>query len=138
MWLPGPYTLMVAEWLVRQGGPILRRRLLKATPSDVLFEGEATLERGGEPVRGVLSVTPSALVFTPNSFAERGAAISMSLDGIEEVSPARSRLFGLIPASRNALKVRSRRGVFRFRVDADDRDLWVRQIEAVRKAASGA
>ncbi len=132
MWLPGPLTLMVAEFLLRQGTPLLRSRLTKTPPSDVLFEGEARLEHGGEPVNGILSVTPSALVFTPNTVRARHAAVTLPLDGIDEVAADRSRIFGLIPASRNALKVRSERGIFRFRVDGDDRDTWLRQIEVAR------
>ncbi|MCK9485755.1 MAG: hypothetical protein M0R73_03500 [Dehalococcoidia bacterium] len=136
MWLPGPYTLMVAEWVVRQGLPIVRGRLVKAPPRDVLFEGEASLERGGEPVRGLLSVTSRGLVFTPFSLRAQRDAMALPFEGIEEVAPVRSRFLGLIPASRNALKVRSTRGIFRFRVDGDDRDLWLRRIEAARSAAA--
>lgn len=135
MWVPNPYYLMVAEWLLRQGLPIVRSRLVKAPPRDVLFEGEASLEHGGEPVRGLLSVTSGGLVFTPFSVRARRAALALPFEGIEDVSPARSRLFGLIPSSRNALKVRSAQGIFRFRVDGDDRETWLRHIQAAREGA---
>ena len=133
MWLPGPITMMVAEFLVRQGAPLLRRRLLAVPPRDVLFEGDASLERGAEPVRGLLSVTPDTLTFTPFSRRARRDSLMLPFEAIEDVSAGRSRLFGLIPASRNALKVRSTRGIFRFRVEAEDRDTWLRQIEAARE-----
>lgn len=124
--------MMVAEVLFRQGLPMVQRRLLKAPPRDVLFEGQASLEHGGEPVRGILSVTPRRLVFTPHSVRARFSEVDLPLEAIEDVSAARSRFLGLIPASRNALKVRSERGIFRFRVDAEDRDAWLGQIEEAR------
>lgn len=134
MWAPNPIYWMVAEWLVKQGLPIVRSRLAKAVPRDVLFEGEASLEHGGEPVRGVLAVTSAGLTFLPRHLANQRLAVTIPFRDIDDVSPARSRLFGLIPASRTALKVRSTQGIFRFRVDGEDRDLWLRAINAAQTA----
>lgn len=130
-WIPNPLYFMVGEWLLRNGGPIVARRLTKSPPtSDVLFEGEAKLEHGPENIMGLLSVTPSAVVFTPASIRTRGAATSIPLAEIEEITPTKGRLLGLIPSSNNGIKFRTRRGIFRFRVDSSDRATWLRELRS--------
>ena len=138
VWLPGPLSLLLVEWVVRAGAPMVRQRLMKAPPREVLFEGAAALERGAEQVDGMLSVTREAVVFTPGSLRTRSLATDIPLEEVERAVPASSRLLGLLPVWPNAIKLRTRRGIFRFIVDRADRDLWVREIEEARRATSDA
>jgi len=136
--IPNPIYWMVGEWLLRNGMPVLKRSLAKSPPSaeSILFEGEARLEHGPENISGLLAVTPSALTFTPSGIRTRGAAASIPLDDIEEVTSTKGRFLGLIPAKNNGLKLRTRRGIFRFRIDPDDRDAWLREIRAAQALAA--
>ena len=135
-WVPNPLYLMVGEWLLRNGGPLVLRRFVRTPPAaSVLFEGEARLEHGPENIRGLLSLTPSELVFTPSAIRTRGAGVAFRLADIEEISATKGRLLGLIPFWNNGLKVRTRRGVFRFRVDGSDRPAWLRELRAAHAAA---
>ncbi len=129
-WVPNPVYWMVGEWLLRAGVPFVAARLAKAPPpaERVLFEGEARLEHGPEKIGGLLSVTPSTLVFTPSAIRTRGTAHAIPLVDIESIEATRGRLFGLIPLWRSGLKIRTRRGIFRFRVDHTDRSAWLREL----------
>ena len=130
--LPNPAYWMVGEWLLRTGVPFVAARLAKAPPAAerVLFEGEARLEHGPENVGGLLSVTPLTLVFTPSGLRTRGAANAIPLAEIDEITATKGRFLGLIPLWNNGLKVRTRRGIFRFRVDRSDRSRWLRELRS--------
>jgi hypothetical protein len=132
--IPNPIYWMVGEWILRNGMPIVRRSLAKSPPSaeSVLFEGEARLEHGPENISGLLAVTPSTLTFTPSGIRTRGAAASIPLGEIDEVSLTKGRFLGLLPGKNNGIKVRTRRGIFRFRIDPDDRDHWLREIRTAQ------
>ncbi|MGE3960450.1 MAG: hypothetical protein AB7F65_02060 [Dehalococcoidia bacterium] len=134
--VPNPIYWMVGEWLLRNGLPIVTNHLTKTPPQEhVLFEGEARLEHGPENITGLLSVTPSSLVFTPSGIRTRGAATALPLHDIDEVTPTKGRILGVIPARGDGLKVKARRGIFRFRVDPDDRDRWLREIRTAQAMA---
>lgn len=132
VWVPNPIYLMVGEWLLRNGVPIVARRLVKAPPSPalVLFEGEARLEHGPENIDGLLSVTTSHVIFTPTSIRTRGAASAIPLADVEEIEGVKGRFLGLIPLWNNGIKLRTRRGIFRFRVDPSDRGAWLRELRS--------
>jgi hypothetical protein len=135
-WLPNPLYFVVGEWLVRNGAPIVRRTLAKSPPTvNVVFEGEARLEHGPESIDGLLTLTTAALAFTPRGIRTRGAAISLPLAEIDEVTPTRARLFGLVPFRNEGFKVRTHRGIYRFRVDGSDRSTWLRELRAALRAA---
>lgn len=136
--IPNPIYWMVGEWLLRNGMPIVKRSLTKTPPpaEAVLFEGEARLEHGPENIAGLLAVTSSALTFTPSGIRTRGAAASIPLEEIDEVTATKGRFLGLVPVKNNGLKVRTRRGIFRFRIDPDDRDHWVREIRTAQAMAA--
>lgn len=130
-WVPNPLYLMVGEWLLRNGMPVVLRRLTRTPPvAVILFEGEAKLEHGPENVVGLLSVTPSTLVFAPRALRTRGTAAAIPLAEVEDIAATRGRLFGLIPFWNNGIKVRTKRGIFRFRVDSADRPTWMRELHA--------
>lgn len=135
-WVPGPFSFMVGEWLLRNGVPLVTSRFIRSAPSTrILFEGQARLEHGPENVSGLLSLTPSDLVFTPSGFRTRNAQITLPLAEIDDVVATKARFLGLIPVKDNGIKVRSRRGIFRFRVDPEDRDDWLREIRTARAMA---
>lgn len=135
-WLPNPLYFVVGEWLLRNGAPLVRRTLAKSPPStNVVFEGEARLEHGPQHVDGLLSLTTTALVFTPSGIRTRGVATSLPLAEVQEVTPTRARLLGLIPSRNDGFKVRTHRGIFRFRVDGSDRSTWLRELRAALAAS---
>ncbi len=137
-WLPNPLYLLVGEWLVRSGVPLVRRSLAKSPPTvNVVFEGEARLEHGPQHIDGLLSLTTTALVFTPTGIRARGAATSLPLAEVQQVTPTRARLLGLIPFRNDGFKVRTHRGIFRFRVDASDRSTWLRELRGALATVHG-
>ena len=135
--VPNPIYWIVGEWLLRNGMPIVKRSLTKSPPpaESILFEGEARLEHGTENITGLLAVTPSALTFTPSGIRTRGAAAAIPLEEIDEVALTKGRFLGLVPFKNNGIKVRTRRGIFRFRIDPDDRDAWLREIRTAQTMA---
>jgi len=129
--IPNPVYFIVGEWLIKNGAPLLRRSLTKTPPTtNILFEGEARLEHGPESVDGLLSLTSDAVVFTPRGIRTRGAAAVIRLDDIDEISETKGRILGLIPAQNNGIKLRTRRGIYRFRVDSGDRATWLRELRS--------
>jgi len=133
-WIPNPVYFIVGEWLIKSGAPLLRRTLTKTPPvANILFEGEARLEHGPESVDGLLSLTSDAIVFTPRGIRTRGAAALLRLEDIDEISESRGRILGLIPAQNNGIKLRTRRGIYRFRVDSDDRSAWLHELRAAHR-----
>jgi len=133
--IPNPVYFIVGEWLIKNGAPLLRRTLAKTPPTmDILFEGEARLEHGPESVDGLLSLTSEAIVFTPRGIRTRGAAALIRLDDIDEIAETKGRILGLIPAQNNGIKLRTRRGIYRFRVDSSDRATWLRQLRTAHAA----
>lgn len=128
--LPNPFYFMIVEWIVRAGTPLVIRRFSRPLLMEILFEGDATFERGSGAVAGLLAITRTHLLFTPRGAWARGPVLQLPLDEIEEVTPVTRRLLGLVPLASNVIKIRSRRGIFRFTVDRSDRDRWLREIEA--------
>jgi hypothetical protein len=130
--IPNPYYLIALQWALRNGAPIVIRRLSRASAptqfeSEPRFQGDASLERGGQNVRGLLAITDTELRFEPWD-RRQGPSIQLPLEEIENVTPTRGRVLGLVPAGPTGIKVRSRRGIFRFGVDASDRNRWLREI----------
>lgn len=130
--IPNPYYLIALQWLIRNGAPIVIQRISskRAAPPVVdhpRFEGEASLERAGQQVRDWLAITSDELRFEPSE-RRRGASVRVPLEDIEDVSPTRQRLLGVIPTGATGIKVRSSRGIFRFAMDGSDRDRWLREI----------
>jgi len=130
-----PFTFMMLQWVLRQGAPFVLRRFAPSPPAAAQFEGDATFERGPEAVRGLLSITSSELVFTPNSIRMRGSALRVPLMDVEDVSPVRRRWLGVFPTASNAIKVRTRFGIYRFVIDRADRDRWLIEVRAARAQA---
>ena len=130
--IPNPFYLVALQWLIRNGAPIVMQRLARtkaALPVDEQprFEGEASLERGGQRVPGWLAITSTELRFEPSE-RRRGASVRVPLSEIEDVSPTRQRLLGVIPSRSTGNKVQSGRGIYRFTVDAADRGSWLREL----------
>lgn len=127
-----PYVLMALQWAVVKGTPILVSRFVKTEQlgEETVFEGLATLERGRDDIDGLLSITATELVFAPVRGSARNSAVRIPLEAIEEVSLPPRRRLGLFPAVPNTIKVRSRRGIFRFVVDNEDSERWLAEIRA--------
>lgn len=106
---------------------VSRTKTSSPVEAEPRFEGDASLERGGDRVRGSLAITHNELRFEPSE-RRRERSLRIPLDEIEDVSPTRQRLLGLIPAGANGIKVRSRRGIYRFIVDGSDRSRWLREF----------
>ncbi len=133
--IPNPVYFIVGEWIIKNGAPLLRRSLTKTPPTtNILFEGEARLEHGPESVDGLLSLTSDAVVFTPRGIRTRGAAAVIRLEDVDEIAETKGRILGLIPAQNNGIKLRTRRGIYRFRVDSSDRGTWLRELHAAHAA----
>jgi hypothetical protein len=132
-----PYVLAALEWGVRKGAPLLMSRLSQEPATEeVIFQGLARLQRGTVAVDGLLSVTPTHLVFSEAGGSGRRLRVQVPVHEIEDVTLVPRRRFGLISTTPNTINVRSRRGTFLFVVDAQDSDRWVRELRAASRSAT--
>jgi hypothetical protein len=97
----------------------------------VLKEGRANLQRGAETVGGRLFLTDRRLIFEAHIFNVQRGADRYPLGAIEEMRPAWTKLFGVIPLAPNTLSVRTTDGA-EHNLVVRGRNSWMEAIETAK------
>lgn len=136
--IPHPVYFVVIRWALDRGLPIVARRLsgtrgLELPDEDVVYQGLATLERN-RPIPGVLSLTPSRLVFLPTQRDDRAHSVSVPRSDIVQARPVNRWLLRLVPLRTRSIGLQTTRGNFVFQVDDADRERWLRDLQPLGAA----
>jgi hypothetical protein len=98
-----------------------------------LKEGRANLQRGAETVGGRLFLTNRRLIFEAHIFNVQRGGDQIQLGQIEEMRPAWTKFFGVIPLVPSTLSVRTDGGA-EYNLVCRGRSAWMTAIEEARSA----
>jgi GRAM domain len=102
-----------------------------------LKEGRANLQRGAETVGGRLFLTNRRLIFEAHIFNVQRGGDQIQLGQIEEMRPAWTKFFGVIPLMPSTLSVRTDGGA-EYNLVCRGRGAWMKAIrEAQGSSESG-